>query len=95
MAVTWTPTITVVDRATRLINFSAVREDSDDPDNPQTYTVNNKNIKTTGQKLAVMDAVVDERVKQLAEAALDALFAAEVTALEAQAKEYLENKEVT
>ena len=94
MAITWTPKITVMCLETRLVSLSATRLDSDDPDNPKTYTVYNMHVNTQEEKLAVMDAILVKRAYELIYEAKVAIIAAEVAALEAQAKTYLESQEI-
>ena len=94
MAIAWTPSVEVVDSATRLINFSAVRYDSEDPDNPVTYTVRNVHVATVEQRLAVLQDVLAQRDAVAAEKARLATLKVITGSLEVQAKVYLEESEV-
>lgn len=94
MAISWTPKVTVLDLETRLISLSATRLDSEHPDDPRTYTVENVHINTAEQKLAVMDFILEERADELAHEAKVAALAVVIADMEAQAKTYLESKEI-
>ena len=95
MAITWTPTVTIVDFETNLISLSAIRVDDTDPQNiiTDTYSVEKMYINNAAEKLAVMDAILKIRADELARLARIALLAPTIAALETQAKTYLEAQE--
>ena len=95
MAITWTPTVTIVDFETKLISLSATRVDDADPQNiiTDTYSVHNRYINNAEEKVAVMDALLAIRADELIRLARIASLDSIVTALEIQAKTYLEAQE--
>ena len=95
MAITWTPTVTLVDFETKLISLSATRVDDTDPENiiTDTYSVKNMYINSAEEKVAVMDAILAIRADELIRLARIASLDSTVTALEIQAKAYLEAQE--
>ena len=95
MAITWTPTVTLVDFETKLISLSATRVDDTDPENiiTDTYSVKNMYINSAEEKVAVMDALLAVRADELARLARIAALAPTIAALETQAKTYLEAQE--
>ena len=95
MSITWTPTVTLVDFETKLISLSATRVDDTDPENiiTNTYSIHNMYINNAEEKVAVMDALLAIRADELIRLARIASLDSTVTALEIQAKAYLEAQE--
>jgi len=90
MAITWKLEITPINTATYEASIEATRTDSEDPDNPTTYTVARAPLETPAQQLAVLDEIW---AKHLAALSATAAVEAFVTALESAGKTTLEARE--
>lgn len=89
MAITWNVQITVLNVERREVSITAVRTDSEDPDNPQVCRIISALIATTEQKVAVLNGLwaqhlmLDQRAAEI-EAFVGTLESAAVTNLEAR-----------
>jgi len=90
MAITWTPTIELINFSREEGRLTAIRED-DDPETGsiRTYTASGP-MKTTEEKKAVADTILRKFHKEVQQ---EPIIAAKITELENAAKAYLEANE--
>ena len=93
MAITWAFQIEVLDYDKRHVSIAATRTDSEDAENPVTYTLESAHIETSEQQLAALEAIWAMHTAALSLEAKKVTFAPIVAALEAAAKINLEARE--
>lgn len=90
MAITWEVKITVLNVERKEISLMATRTDSEDLDNPKTYSVLSGLIQTGQQKLDLMDNIWSQyQTDKTKQVAIDAFMGN----LETDAKDNLEARE--
>ena len=91
MAITWTPTITPLNIASKEATISAARLDSEDASNPKTYTVPLAKMATANEKLAVANELWAAFQAEVSQAATVAAF---IDQMEIDLKANLEGREI-